>query len=124
MKSDIFKNLKIIISKKDYAIIKSKKTYPEAFANIIDNNEITVIIEEFKVDKKDIIKIEKGWKIITFKAVLEFNLVGFLAKISTALANENISIFAISAYSTDHILIKKENLTKAIKALEKLGIII
>lgn len=117
-----YKNLKIMISEKDYAIIKSKKTYPEAFANIIDNNEITVIIEEFKVDKKDIIKIEKGWKIITFKAVLKFNLVGFLAKISAVLANENISIFAISAYSTDHILIKKENLTKAVKALEKLGI--
>jgi uncharacterized protein len=122
MKNMNFKDLKIMISEKDYAIVKSKKTYPEAFANIIDNNENTVIIEDFKLDKKDIIKIERGWKIITFKAILEFDLVGFLAKISTALAKKNISIFAISAYSSDHILIKKEDLNKALKALDRLGI--
>lgn len=118
----ILKNIKIKVSEENFSIVKSKKTYEEAFANIKDSNEITVIIEESKVNKEDIIEINKGWKIITFDAVLDFNLVGFLAKISKELANENISIFVISSYSTDHVLVKEEDLEKAIESLKKLGV--
>ena len=56
--------------------------------------------------------------------VLPFGLVGFMAKVSQALADEKISIFAISAYSTDHVLVKEKDLNKAIKKLENLGCII
>lgn len=45
---------------------------------------------------------------------------GFLAKISTALAEEGISAFVMLSYSTDHILIKDENLDRAIKKLESM----
>lgn len=54
--------------------------------------------------------------------VLPFGLVGFLAKISKTLADENISIFVISAFSTDHILVKEKNLKKAISKLKNLGL--
>jgi len=40
------------------------------------------------------------------------------------LANENIPIFAISAYSTDHILVKEEYLDKAKEVLKKDGMIL
>lgn len=116
-----FKNGKVYIWGKTFAVIKSKRTYPEAFANIVDKDETTVIIDQSKYEKKDIIKIEKGWKILTFDMTLPFGLVGFLAKVSEALAEEEISILAISAYSTDHILIKKKDLSKAIQKLKSLG---
>jgi len=116
-----FKNGKVYVWKETFAVIKSKKTYPDAFANIIDKNEITVIIDQSKFNEEDVIEIEKDWKILTFAMVLPFGLVGFLAKVSRALADEKISIFAISAYSTDHILVKEKDLTKAIKKLENLG---
>lgn len=67
-------------------------------------------------------KVEKGYRIITFEAILPFSLVGFLSKISTALAKKGVSILAISSFSTDHILVKEENLEKAREALEKIGI--
>jgi len=108
-----FKNGKVYIWKETFAIIKSKKPYPDAFTNIIDKNETTVIIEQSKYDDKDIIGIEKDWKILTFDMVLPFGLVGFLAKVSKVLADEKIPIFAISAYSTDHILIKENDLARA-----------
>ena len=54
-----FKNGKVYIRKEAFAIIKSKKTYPNAFANIIDKNETTVIIEQSKYNNEDIIEIEK-----------------------------------------------------------------
>jgi hypothetical protein len=56
--------------------------------------------------------------------VLPFSLVGFIAKVSKALADEKISIFTISAYSTDHILVKKKDLVKAIKKIEGLGCVV
>ena len=121
---DYFQNGKVYVWKETFAVIKSKRTYPNAFANIIDKNETTVIIDQSKFNKNPIIKIEKNWKILTFDMVLPHGLIGFLAKVSKVFADEKISIFAISAYSTDHILIKENDLTKAKKTLETLGCIV
>ena len=106
----------------DFAIVKSKKNYDSAFANIKDNNELTVIIEGNKVDEQDVIDIEKDWRLITFDTKLDFELVGFISKISSALAEANISIFVISSYSTDHILIKKDNLDETLEILKDLEV--
>jgi len=119
-----FKNGKVYIWKETFAIIKAKKPYPNAFANIIDNNETTVIIEQSKYNNEDVIEIEKGWKILTFDMVLPFGLIGFLAKISKVLADENISIFAVSVYSTDHILVKEKDLARAEEKLKELGCVV
>lgn len=121
---DYFKNGKACVRKETFAVVKSKRSLPNAFAVIQDKNEITVIIDQSKINNKDVIEIEKDWKIFTFDMILPFELVGFLAKISKVLADEKISIFAISAYSTDHILVKEKDLAKAIKKLENLGFII
>lgn len=67
-----FKNGKVYIWKETFAIIKAKRPYPNAFANIIDNNETTVIIEQSKYNNEDIIEIEKDWKILTFDMILPF----------------------------------------------------
>jgi hypothetical protein len=121
---DYFKNGKVYIWEGTFAIIKAKKPYPNAFANITDSNEITVIIEQSKYNNKDVIEIEKDWKILTFDMVLLFGLVGFLAKVSKVLADEKIPIFAISAYSTDHILVKEKDLARAEEKLKDLGCIV
>ena len=114
-------NIKIKIWEDNFSVVKSKNLYPNAFANIKDKNELTVIIKESEVKEEDIIEIEKDWKLITFNTVFDFGVVGFIAKISDALAKEKISIFVISSYSTDHILIKNKDLKKTIKILAKLG---
>jgi len=119
-----FKNGKLYIWKETFAIIRSKKPYPNAFANIIDKNEITVIIEQSKYNDEDIIGVEKDWKILTFDMVLPFGLVGFLAEVSKILADEKIPIFAISAYSTDHILVKEKDLARVEEKLKELGCVV
>jgi len=123
-KKNYFKNGKVYVWKETFAIIKSKKPYPNAFVNIIDKNETTVIIEQSKHNDEDVIEIEKDWKIITFDMVLPFGLVGFLAKVSKVLADEKIPIFAVSAYSTDHILVEEKDLARAEEKLKDLGCII
>ena len=58
-------------------------------------------------------------KILRINGILNFNLVGILSKISTILANENISIFVMSTFNTDYIMVKKENIKNAIEILKK-----
>ena len=103
---DYLKNCKVSIWNETFAVIKSKRVYSEAFVNIKDKNEITVIIDQEKYNEEDAIEIEKGWKVLT---------------ISQSLASENISPLVISAYSTDHILVKEKDLHKAKEKLEHLG---
>jgi len=80
-----------------------------------------MIIEQSKYNDEHVIEIEKDLKIMTFDIVLPFGLVGFLAKVSKVLADEKIPIFAVSAYSTDHILVKEKDLIRAEKKLKELG---
>lgn len=115
------KNGKVNISATTYAIVKARKIDERAFANIVDSKETTVVIDQSIVNLDDAIEIEKDWKLITFDMNLPFELVGFLSVISQALAKEGVSIFALSSYSTDHILVKEKDLEKTLGVLLELG---
>lgn len=63
------------------------------------------------------IQRDDGWKAFYIQGILDFSLIGVLSKITTILANNGISIFAISTYNTDYVLIKKENYQRALNIL-------
>ena len=63
------------------------------------------------------IKSEKGWRVLKVEGPLDFSLIGILSDISGILAKEKISIFVVSTFDTDYILVKEENLVKSIKVL-------
>jgi hypothetical protein len=116
-----FKNGRALVSKATYAIVKSRQACAGAFAVIRDMNEISCVIEESRLRSQKFLGCEGDWRLITYDMMLPFSLVGFIAQVSEALANEGISIFAISAYSTDHIFVKNKDLEKAVKTLANLG---
>ena len=58
-----------------------------------------------------------GWRAFKVRGPLDFSLVGILAGISGALANAGVSIFAISTYDTDYILVRGTQLEAAVTAL-------
>ena len=62
-----------------------------------------------------------GWSVIKIAGPLDFNLVGILAEITSVLAKAGISIFTLSTYNTDYILVKKNKLPEAIEALKNEG---
>lgn len=64
---------------------------------------------------------EDGWKAFRLKGILDFSLVGILSKISGLLAENGISIFALSTFNTDYVLTKAEDYTRALGLLEKGG---
>ncbi|NLU32565.1 MAG: ACT domain-containing protein [Clostridiaceae bacterium] len=64
---------------------------------------------------------ESSFRAIKVEGTLNFSLVGILAEISTVLAREGISIFAVSTYDTDYILVRDRDLEQAAAALRKAG---
>ena len=60
---------------------------------------------------------ESGWSCIKVLGPLDFALTGILARLSGILAEADISIFALSTYDTDYILLKEEKLAAAIRVL-------
>ena len=67
------------------------------------------------------IEREDGWKGFRIQGVLDFSLIGILSKISGILADKKIGIFAVSTYNTDYVLMKAENLERAMTVLAQEG---
>ena len=64
---------------------------------------------------------EKGWRALGVEGPLDFSLVGILAGATKPLAEAGVSVFAISTYDTDYILVKEESLETAKTALREAG---
>lgn len=64
---------------------------------------------------------EPGWRCLKVMGPLDFSLVGIMANLSAALAGQGISVFTISTYDTDYVLVKADNLNPAIAALKAAG---
>ena len=77
------------------------------------------LVSSFKMEKGA--EVETGWTMFKLEGPLDFSLIGILSKIATVLAVEGISIFAVSTYDTDWVLIKREKRDAAMKALACAG---
>ncbi len=64
---------------------------------------------------------EDGWRAFRIQGVLDFSLIGILSKIAALLTEQKISIFAVSTYNTDYVLIKEENYQNAMQVLSEAG---
>ncbi|MBS0652450.1 MAG: ACT domain-containing protein [Verrucomicrobia bacterium] len=79
------------------------------------DDELSVVCSEDNVPQD--VKVEKGWKCLKVEGPLDFGLTGILSSLAQPLAEAKISIFAISTFDTDYVMVKKENLQKAIEVL-------
>ncbi|GAB5489944.1 MAG: hypothetical protein Phog2KO_01590 [Phototrophicaceae bacterium] len=94
-------------------------------ALLLDKDEVTLMIEDEDFDefKKRLLDHEVSsvkYRLITFDLELEPTLVGFMAYVSTSLAEAGISLMPFAAYSRDHIFVNEDDFDKAIAILENL----
>lgn len=80
-------------------------------------DELSIVCLESDVPAH--IKHESNWRILKIEGPLDFSLIGIISKISSILAEEKISIFALSTFDTDYILVKDDNIENAIHTLSK-----
>lgn len=102
---------------KDYSLVNLDSEY-NFIGKTDEEKSLVCMTSEVPVNT---IQREDGWKAFRIQGVLEFSLVGILAKIATILADNEISIFAVSTYNTDYVLIKEENYQKALEVLRVAG---
>jgi hypothetical protein len=83
------------------------------------DEELSVVLPEESVPTNW--KAEKGWRCFKVLGPLDFSLTGILASLSTPLAEAGISIFALSTYDTDYLLVRDEDLAEARNILSESG---
>lgn len=101
----------------DYSLVNADSEY--CFIEKTDEEKSLVCIT--KDVPANTIQREDGWKAFRIQGVLDFSLIGILAKIATLLADNGVSIYAISTYNTDYVLIKEANYQKALDVLQAEG---
>src|SRR5688500_18174738 len=72
-------------------------------------NEVTLVVDATDFESISPAlgdsRFERGFRLLTFTAAMEFSVVGFLAEVSRVLAEGNIPIIALSSFSRDHLLV-------------------
>ena len=95
--------------------------YSSAFYSITKTpDEVSVVALQVDPAPKDIL-CNSDWRILKMAGPLDLSLTGIIADISGTLRDKNIPIFTISTYYTDYILVKENDLEKAIIALKDKG---
>lgn len=108
--------------KKSYAVCTlSQPVLPggEFVSLTMSGGEVSLVCEEDKAPQGCI--AETDWRALKIKGPLDFSLVGILAEIAGLLAQAGISLFAVSTYETDYILVKQDSLQRALDALAQKG---
>ncbi len=69
----------------------------------------------------DEIRAERCWSLLELEGPIPFEQTGVLASILQPLAEARISVFAISTYDTDYVLVRTERLEDAVRVLQVQG---
>ncbi len=109
-----------------------KLEYDFSVCKLADGNSVNLADEFVFVSKTDdeislvcktssvptvALAAEHGWKALKISGLLEFGLVGIIAKIAGLLARASVSVFVISTFNTDYILIKAADFERAARIL-------
>jgi len=81
------------------------------------DDELSIVCYEECVPKN--IKSEKGWRAFKVEGPLDFTQTGILASLANPLAEAGISIFAMSTFDTDYLLVKEHDLDESVKILKE-----
>ena len=58
---------------------------------------------------------------LAVRGPLDLNITGVLARLATPLATAGISIFAVSTYDTDYVLVRDHDIDRAVRILREAG---
>jgi hypothetical protein len=82
-------------------------------------DELSIVCPE--VEPPAGVAAQGGWRCLRVDGPLDLGLIGVLASIVEPLADARISVFAVSTYDTDHVLIRGELLASAVETLRSVG---
>lgn len=81
--------------------------------------ELSIVCEETTVPAE--VQAERGWAALRVAGSLDFSLTGILARLTQPLAEAGVSVFALSTYDTDYLLVRAADLPQAVAAWKAAG---
>jgi hypothetical protein len=121
--TDLFTDGKVyVILKADLAQGKSiawePGEWPASFwACLRDKDEVTLVLAQDSVARLPpsvtVLDVSPPYRLITFDIPLAWGVTGYLAALTSVLAEAEISLFALSAFSRDHIFVAAADFGRA-----------
>jgi hypothetical protein len=123
----IFRQLTLVVLDGTFAVcrlepdgpIPSWATAGGLFSITRTADELSVVSPQEAVPEG--LNCERGWRCLRVAGTILFSVVGVLASLTTPLAEAGISVFALSTFDTDYLLIKEKDLERAIDLLRRKG---
>lgn len=116
--------LRLSVLPQTFAICRMEKKAPipewalrgSQFSSITaSSEEISVVCDESVVPAD--VKAVKGWKAFKVEGQLDLSMTGVVASLTGPLAAAGISVFTLSTYDTDYLLVKVESYLEAVRVL-------
>jgi hypothetical protein len=82
-------------------------------------DELSVVCRQDDVPEG--VVCEQGWRCLRVAGSMPFSVVVVLASLTAPMAEAGVSVFAVSTFDTDYLLLKEKDFAKAIVALEQAG---
>src|SRR5262245_3044723 len=82
-------------------------------------DEVSLVCREDRVPAG--IRSERGWRCLRVAGTLEYGQVGILASLVGPLVEAGLSLFVISTFDTDYVLVKEVDLGRAVEAWRRAG---
>ncbi|MGA2835378.1 MAG: ACT domain-containing protein [Acidimicrobiales bacterium] len=82
-------------------------------------DEISVVCAE--ADEPPGSRVENGWRILRVAGPIAFDVVGVVASVAVPLAEAEITVFVVSTYDTDLVLVRDSDVDRATGALGGAG---
>ena len=79
--------------------------------------ELSVVCSEEAVPPD--VQADRGWRLLGVHGPLDLSMVGVLAGLATTLAGAGVSIFTISTFDTDYLLVREQDVDRALDALRE-----
>ncbi len=84
-------------------------------------NELSIVCDDSLIPQD--IKVQRDWRMFKIKGQLDFALVGILKQVISPLADHGISIYAISTFDTDYVLVQSKDFGPCIEVLKQFFVV-
>ena len=91
-----------------------------AFVSITRTADELSVVAEQQIELRGFVQ-ERDWRCLKVAGPLSFEQIGILASLTSCLADASISVFAISTFDTDYLLVRSNDLERAVEALRASG---
>ncbi len=119
-------SLNLSLLKETYAVCRLpagcavKAPLPGSFSLLVQAPEETTLVCPVDQAPPEA-ETDAGWRCFRIEQSFDFSVPGILACVLDPLARDGIGIFATSTFSTDYVLVKEPDTSRAVEALQAAG---